>query len=405
MPWHETDPVTERLKFVAAVKSGRETTTALCAQFGISRKTGYKILRRYDRDGPEGLRDLSRAPRSHPNQTDARVEAAVLRVRKAHPTWGSKKILAVLEREGTDTPWPARSTIDAILKRAGLVAPRKKRNRKQPSSPPVVDAAAPNDAWSMDYKGWFRVGDGTRCDPLTVNDVASRASLVCRAMVSPKLEDVRRRLDLTFRQYGLPRVMLSDNGPPFGSTGLGRLSRLGVWLLRLGVQPVFIEPGRPDQNGRHERFHETLKAETANPPKATIGAQQRAFGQFQSIYNEQRPHEAIGMRVPAEVWDFSPREMPDSLPEFSYPDGVEVRHVRRDGSIKWAGGFVFVGEAFRHEHVGIETVDDGIRHVKLGSVVLGVLHERSRTVVPLREKLTSVTHVPGHDGSADSRAT
>ena len=183
----------------------------------------------------------------------------------------------------------------------------------------------PNDAWSIDYKGWFRVGDGTRCDPLTVNDVASRASLVCRAMVQPKLEDVKRRLDLTFRQFGLPQVMLSDNGPPFGSTGLGRLSRLGVWLMRLGIRPVFIEPGRPDQNGRHERFHETLKAETANPPKATIGAQQRAFGRFQSEYNEERPHEALGMRVPAEVWDFSAREMPASLPEFHYGDGVESR--------------------------------------------------------------------------------
>ena len=405
MPWHETDPVTERLKFVAAVESGRETMTALCAQFGISRKTGYKILERYRRDGPEGLRDRSRAPRSHPNQTEAAVEAAVLRVRKAHPTWGSKKILAVLKRDESDLPWPARSTIDAILKRAGLVPPRKRRNRKQPSSPPVVDATMPNDAWSIDYKGWFRVGDGTRCDPLTVNDVASRASLVCRAMVQPKLEDVKRRLDLTFRQFGLPQVMLSDNGPPFGSTGLGRLSRLGVWLMRLGIRPVFIEPGRPDQNGRHERFHETLKAETANPPKATIGAQQRAFGRFQSEYNEERPHEALGMRVPAEVWDFSAREMPASLPEFHYGDGVESRRVRRDGSIKWAGGFVFVGEAFRHEHVGIEAVEEGIRHVRLGSAVLGVLHERSRTVVPIPKDLASVTHVPGHDDAPTLEAT
>lgn len=192
--------------------------------------------------------------------------------------------------------------------------------------------------------------------------------------------------------------MLSDTGPPFGSTGLGRLSRLGVWLVRLGVRPVFIEPGRPDQNGRHERFHETLKEETASPPKATIPAQQRAFSRFQAVYNEERPHEALDMRVPAEFYDFSPREMPETLPELDYPDGFEVRRVRRDGSMKWAGGYVFVGEAMRGEQIGIHAVDDGRWHVHLGQVRLGILHERSRTVVPLAEDLTTacVTHVPGH---------
>jgi len=397
MTWQETDPVNERVKFVTAAQSGRHAMTELCVKFGISRKTGYKILRRYKEDGVDGLRDQSRAPRRHPNQTAPGVEALILRVRKAHPTWGSKKILAVLERDHGGEEWPVRSTIDEVLKRAGVVEPRQPRRRRQPSAPPLVPAIAPNDVWSIDYKGWFRVGDGTRCDPLTVNDCFSRASLVCRALVAPQLVDVQRRLGAAFLEFGLPLFMLSDNGPPFGSSGLGRLSRLGVWLLRLGIQPVFIEPGRPDQNGRHERFHETLKAETATPPKATVPAQQAAFTIFRRIYNEERPHEALAMRTPAQLYVPSSRSMPSRLPEHEYPAGQEVRRVRRDGAIKWAGGYVFVGEAMCDELVGIAKVDDGHWHVHLGPMRLGVLHERSRTIVPTawQADQLGVTHVPG----------
>lgn len=383
MPWHETDPVNERLKFVAAAQAARIPMTELCERFGISRKTGYKILARYQRDGPEGLRDRSRAPRSHPNQTTAEIEGAILRVRKAHPSWGSKKISAILERELLPSELPARSTIDAVLKRAGVVEPRRTRVRHPPSAQPLVAASCPNDVWSIDYKGWFRVGDGTRCDPLTVNDAYSRLSLECRAMIAPKLEDVRRRLESLFWQVGLPRHILSDNGPPFASHGLARLSRLSVWLLRLGVQPLFITPGRPDQNGRHERFHETLKAETATPPRASIRAQQSAFDRFRSHYNEERPHEALQMRVPMDLYTRSPREMPRVLPEHSYAQGLEERRVRRDGTIKWQGGFVFVGEALAHEIVGMQACDEGRWQVLLGPMKLGVLHERSRTVLPI----------------------
>jgi putative transposase len=399
MPWHETDPVNERQKFAAACQRSPQSMTELCAQFGISRKTGYKILRRFAAHGRDGLSDRSRAPLRHPNQTPVTVEAAILRIRKQYPTWGSKKILAVLQRVGDHADLPARSTIDAVLSRAGVVRPRKAFRRRQPSAAPLVEAHAPNDVWSIDYKGWFRVGDGTRCDPLTINDVFSRASLGCRAMVAPKLEDVRRRLESMFEQYGLPQAMLSDNGPPFGSTGIGRLSRLGVWLLRLGIRPLFIEPGRPDQNGKHERFHETLKAETASPPRATITAQQAAFTRFQVIYNEERPHEGLAMRVPAELYDFSPRSMPRELPEHEYPTSSEVRRVRTDGSIRWAGEYVFVGEAMRGELVGLAKTEDEHWHLHLGPVRLGVLHERSRTVVPIVEEAAeaSVTHVPGHD--------
>ena len=383
MPWKQSDPVNERLKFVAAMQREGRTMTEVCAEFGISRKTGYKILKRYEREGPEALRDRSRAPRRHPNQTKPDVEAAILRVRKAHPSWGSKKILAVLERDWPSGVLPARSTIDAVLKRAGVVSSRRGRARRLKRAAPIVEASQPNDVWSIDYKGWFRVGDGTRCDPLTVNDVYSRASLECRAMVAPKLEDVQSRLRTRFWELGLPKFMLSDNGPPFGSRGLGGLSRLSVWLLRIGIRPIFIEPGHPEQNGRHERFHETLKAETVSPPRGSVRAQQAAFDRFVPCYNEERPHEALGMRTPAELYVPSEREMPLDPPDHAYADDIEVRRVRRDGSVKWAQGYVFIGEAIAGELVGFELVEGQHWHVRLGPLWLGVLHERSRTVMPV----------------------
>ena len=400
MPWHETDPVDERLKFVAAWQRRDQSMTELCASFGISRKTGYKLVNRYVREGPDALRDRSRAPYTRPNQCSPEVEAAVLQVRKTYPTWGSKKILSWLEQRDPFARWPARSTVDAILTRAGVVCPKRKRARRRaPSSPPVIDVSSPNDAWSIDYKGWFRVGDGTRCDPLTINDMFSRASLACEAMVSPKLEDVKCRLEDAFWQFGLPNCMLSDNGPPFGSVGLGGLSQLSVWLLRLGVRPVFIQPGRPDQNGQHERFHRTLKEETASPPRATISAQQRAFTAFQAVYNEERPHEALDMRRPAELYEMSARAMTATPPEHEYVDGFEVRRVRRDGTIKWAGGFVFVGQAMCQERVGLEPIEDGVWHVHLGPMRLGALHERSKTVLPLANEPdpSAETDAPDHD--------
>jgi putative transposase len=381
MPWQQSDRVNERVKFVAALQSGGESMTEVCRRFGISRKTGYKLLRRYEAEGPDGLRDRSSAPHRHPNRTPP--ETAVLRVRKAHPTWGSKKILAVLARERVSGELPARSTVDAILSRSGLVQPRRRRQRSPQRSAPVVVAELPNDGWSIDYKGWFRVGDGTRCDPLTVNDVASRKSLVCRAMVAPKSDDVRRHLERAFHEQGLPLWMLSDNGPPFGSTGLGGLSRLSVWLLKLGVTPVFIQPGHPEQNGGHERFHLTLKREAATPPSATILGQQGRFSRFAKTYNEERPHEALDMAVPADVYEASPRTMPSRLHDFEYEETAEVRRVRGDGYIKWDGGHVFVGTAMRGELIGIAPVGAAAWHVFLGPVRLGALVEDRGLIVPL----------------------
>ena len=402
MPWLKTEAVDERLKFVAAMLKGGCTVAELCAAFGISRKTGYKIMARYASEGPSGLRDRRRAPLTHPNQTSPEIEAAVLRVRKAHPRWGSKKILVVLEREAPTLRLPARSTVEAIMNRAGVVRPRRRRGRPKVAKPaPAVDANAPNDVWSADYKGWFRLGDKTRCDPLTINDVYSRYSLRCQALNSPKLEDVREVFKSAFLEYGLPLAMLTDNGPPFGSSGLGGLTRLSVWLLRLGVMPVFIQPGKPQQNGRHERFHGTLGKETATPPKSTRPAQQRAFTLFQAEYNHERPHEALEMRTPAEVYAPSPRQMPRKLPEHEYPEDFAVRHVRSNGLIKWRGSLLFVGEAMRGESIGLRAIDEGLWHVYLGKLRLGALHERSRTVVPLVPSVVDECHPCARTGIRD----
>jgi putative transposase len=383
MPWNHSDQVNERLKFVAALQTGTESMTEVCRRFGISRKTGYKILQRYEEEGPGGLRDRDSAPGRHPNRTPREVEGEILRVRKAHPTWGSKKILTVLASRISRSRLPARSTVDAILSRHGLVEPRSKRRRCPARLAPVAVAEQPNDGWSIDYKGWFRVGDGTRCDPLTVNDVASRMSLKLQALVQPRSEDVQRILAAAFGEYGLPRWILSDNGPPFGSSGLGGLTRLRVWLLKIGVTPVFIQPGHPEQNGRHERFHLTLKREAASPPSPTIASQQARFTKFRRIYNEERPHEALGMAVPASVYEPSPREMPSKHGDFEYGDTAEVRRVRSDGTIKWNGALVFVGSAMRDELVGIEPVGVFGWHVYLGPLRLGVLVEDKNVIVPL----------------------
>ena len=373
----------ERLKFVAAHARGEFTMSELCARFGVSRKTGYKLLSRYRSDGVDGLKDRSRAPRGHPNQTPVELEVAILRVRRAHPTWGSKKILAVLERDNPRARLPARSTIDEVLRRAGLVTPRRRRRSGlPPREKPKYSADRPNDVWSADFKGWFTLGNGVRCAPLTINDVLSRFSLRSVAMCGPKLDDVKLEFEACFREFGLPLGILVDNGPPFGSSGIGGLTRLSVWWVRVGIAPHFIQPGKPQQNGRHERFHRTLGRETAKPPSSTLSAQQCAFTRFRRIYNEERPHEALGMLTPSEIYERSPREYHGTPDHHEYPDEWESRSVHNNGSIKLRQSRLFVGEAMIGERVGLEPIDDGIWRVHLGALPIGVFDERARVVVP-----------------------
>jgi transposase InsO family protein len=382
MAWKQTNVTMERAKFITEYEKGCWLMTELCAAFGISRKTGYKYLERYEEAGLEGLKDRLRAPHRHPNRTPQEVERRILRLRGRFPRWGSKKILAWLGSHEPELALPVRSTTDEILKRHGLVEPRRRRRRATPSARPLIEADAPNRVWPVDFKGHFRVGDGQRCDPLTITDGCSRYALECKALTLPKLEDVQECFVRVFCKFGLPDFILSDNGPPFASTGIGGLTRLSVWFVRLGVQPMRIEPGRPEQNGRHERFHLTLKQETADPPSQTIRSQQRAFTRFRRSYNEERPHEALDMRTPAELYVPSSRPYPRVLPDLEYPSGVEVRRVRKNGSIKWCGHSVFLGEALRGQDVSLEHVGDGTFEIHFGMLPLGSFHESSGVVLP-----------------------
>ena len=375
MPWKHTSVSDEQVRFITAWQQGAVSFAALCRQFGISRKTGYKRLHRFRDCGWDGLGDRSRAPHHHPRQVPSAIVAALLAAKRAHPTWGPRKLIPWLRAQDPHTPWPAPSTAGRLLARAGLVRQRRRTRRTVPWDPPFAPAIQPNDVWCMDFKGWFRTSDGQRCHPLTVVDAASRALLVCQALTAPTTAQVRPVLEHAFRTYGLPRAIRTDNGPPFASTGLGGLTPLAVWLVKLGIVPERISPGHPEQNGRLERLHRTLKAETAQPPRATPRAQQRAFDAFRQQYNTERPHEALGYRPPAACYAPSLRPYPRQVPELAYDEAVTVRRVRSNGEIKWQGDRVYVSEALRGERVGLVAEDQRYWSVLLGPLRIGLLDQ------------------------------
>jgi len=380
MPWKETTPVDQRLRFIAALSSCRWTMTELCRMYGISRKTGYKWSIRYGEEGLDGLKDRSRRPKSCPHRTAERCERKLVEERTKHPTWGARKLLVRLRRQYPDWRWPAASTATDLLKRHGLVTPRKVRRRKPAPAKPVVESVQPNDVWTADFKGEFRTGDRQMCYPLTVADHHSRFLLACSGRRSTARARAIPVFEETFRTYGLPRAILTDGGSPFSSPQAPRrLSRLAVWWIKLGIEPLVIEPGRPDQNGRHERMHRTLKAETARPPAASLRDQEVAFDRFRSEYNHERPHEAIGQVAPAELYDRSPRPYPSQMPQVRYPGHFEVRRVQAKGDICFQGRRHFLSGALGREWVGLEEIDEGLWSVQFGSFLLGRYDERDET--------------------------
>jgi transposase InsO family protein len=358
--WKETRVQDERLELVEQFAAQERSRAEICRGFGVSRKTGYKWFEQYLLEGAGGLADRSRRPHHQPQAVDDETIGAILAARSRRPSWGERKLHAWLEREQPERSWPCSSTIGAVLKRYGLTRPNKRRRRAAPSSE-LTQPAAANQVWAIDFKGWFRTQDGVRCDPLTISDTHTRYLLRCQAMDRTGGKFVRPLMEATFREYGLPARIRSDNGAPFASTGVGGLSRLSVWWLRLGIVPERIEPGHPEQNGRHERMHRTLKQETAQPPSRTARAQQQAFDRFRRTYNEDRPHEALQMTTPASRYQPSSRSFPERLPEMEYPAGFTRRRVQPHGDVHWLMGDFFVGEALASETVGIEEVEDGWR--------------------------------------------
>jgi len=380
LPWKETWPMKERLQLVTLYQTERFSVSTLAKKFQVSRKTAHKWIKRFMEEGPPGLADRTRTPRSHPRTTAPVVVSAILRAKEAHPTWGPAKL-----QPGPRDPvavrqaWPSVSTRGGILARAGLTIARRRRRRTPPWSQPFSHCAAPNAVWCADFKGWFRTGDGRRCDPLTITDAYSRSLLTCRGLFQPKTTEVRVVFEQAFRHYGLPWAMRTDNGWPFASVGAGGLSTLSVWWVKLGILPERIQPGHPEQNGRHERFHRTLKETTLRPPAATLAAQQERFDWFQEEYNTLRPHEALGQRPPATLYAPALRQYPDRLEDPCYPQTDERRRVRRNGQIKWRSELVFVSEALVGETVGIREQAHGWL-VSFGPIPLGMLYPHSKSL-------------------------
>lgn len=380
MPWNETSPMDQRTQFIADVLCGTLSIAELCGRYGVSRKTGYKWIERYREAGPKGLYERSRRPSNSPNITSPELVEALLQARRRHPDWGAKKLLKILTNKHPDWSWPQRSTVCDILKRHGLVtSPRRRRKIGHPGKPKTVPTA-PNELWRADFKGQFKTRNGRYCFPLTVTDDFSRYLLGCQALLDTSVVGAKPVFTRLFKEFGLPQRIRTDNGVPFATTTLARLSKLSAWWVRLGVMPEFIEPGKPQQNGRHERMHRTLKRAILRSTRANHIAQQRGFNTFRAEFNTERPHEALDMETPASLYRESHRAMPDRLPPLEYPDRFEKRYVSANGGIRWNSAWVCVSTVCAGDYVGLEEIDNGIWNVYFGALRLGRLLEREMRI-------------------------
>ena len=387
MAWQVESVENVKQSFILLYQTGKFSMSELCLQFGISRPTGYAILRRYETEGWAALEEQSRRHKNHPWQTSSRIEQALLDERKRHPRWGARKLLVLLERTLPEVDLPCESTVNNILKRHGLVVPRKRGRRKIINQYPVFDPVHSNEIWSADFKGKFRLGNQTYCNPLTIADSFSRYLFAIQGLEYCRAEDCIPIFEKVFREHGMPEWMHTDNGPPFGaSNALRRLSNLAVWFMDHGVTPVYSDPGHPEQNGRHERMHRDLKAESTRPPARSMVSQQRKFDQFRREYNEVRPHEALNMLTPKEVHKPSKQEYSRRVQEWSYPTEMRQKLVTVNGALRWKSeGLIMVSTALANRYVGLEPVEDGVWVVHYRHVALGVLSERTKRVYELGE--------------------
>ena len=378
MDWKGVEPMEERIRFVLMASREDDAFSNLCRGFGISRKTGYKWLNRYEEYGLAGMHELSRRPLNSPNRVEDWIESLIVRERRRHRSWGPKKLREVVADNHELESMPAESTIGNIIKRHGLTRKKKRRSKvMKPSRETLTKATRPNEVWAADFKGWFRTKDGQRCDPLTISDLYSRYVLGCRIVAGQKIESVMPVFRNVFIKKGMPEVIRVDNGSPFGSRGVCGLSKLSACWLNLGITVEFIEPGHPEQNGKHERMHRTLKDETTRPPAATPQAQQRRFDRWRREFNHDRPHEAIGMQKPAQRYQCSSRRYTGSLQPPSYPLHYEVRKVKTHGAIKWKNQFYYVGEALHGMALGLIDIADGQYEVYFDDLLLGCLNEQN----------------------------
>jgi transposase InsO family protein len=377
--------MSQREEFIRLVHQRRHPITELCIAFGISEKTGHKWLARFAREGVAGLGDRSHVPHAPPHQLSAAVHAAIVKLRLQHATWGPRKLRAVLMRSHPELTWPATSTIGEVLRRECLVrAPRPRRaGAGSPLDAGLTIASAPNEVWTVDFKGEFRLGPGPYCFPLTVMDAQSRFLLGCTALLSTATTPTQVVFTRLFQRYGMPQVIRSDNGVPFATAlALGRLSTLAVWWIRLGIRPERIAVGQPQQNGSHERMHKTLKAEATQPPSSTLAQQQQRFNRFRREYNMDRPHEALHQRTPASCYTPSGRPFPPQLPPLEYPSHLEVRRVGSNGMTVWRGREFWLTKALAGQDISLEEIATDLLTVVFGPLRLGTYHPPTNSFLP-----------------------
>jgi len=387
MPWKVKEPMDERVRLIADWRSGNYSITELSVIYGVSRKAIYKWTTRYNEHGIDGLKEQSRAPLSHPNQTKAEVVQGLIKEKLDHGNWGPKKLLRHLQRSRPEVQWPSVCTVEKWFRMYGLVKERKRRKRVPPYSEPFLECDVPNKVWSADFKGQFRMGDSTWCYPLTLSDNMSRYLLMCRGVGSPCYGDTQKWFEWAFRKYGLPAAIRTDNGIPFSGRGITGLSRLSVWWIRLGIRPERIECGKPQQNGRHERMHRTLKEETATPAMSDMNQQQMRFEEFRREYNNERPHEALGMKTPSSVYEASSMRYPEKVLEPQYDEGVDVRRVRDGGEISFRGNYYFLSEVLSGERVGLTELYDGRHEVRFSFHPIGIIDLKEMKVRPTQKKV------------------
>lgn len=376
MPWKDVRPMDEKLLFLADHVRGIGTFSELCERYGISRKTGYKWVERYRESGLEGLAERSRRPHHSADEIPYAIRQAVLEIRRAQrDPPGPKKIQALLERRYGPDVVPSRSSIYNILKEAGAIEPRRRRRHAPSSRTHLQMARQPNELWSADYKGQFRMRNGQWCYPLTIMDHVSRYLLACDGQPGPRGRDARASFERMFREYGLPLRIRTDNGVPFATTSVGGLSYLSVWWIRLGIIPERIAPGQPQQNGRHERMHRTLKCALGAERGANLEEQQHHLDTFREHYNHHRPHESLAQTNPADVYMRSLRPYPERLPELEYPNYFYRNRVCQNGLIYWRGLRIYISYMLAGQWVGLEERADGQWDVHFGTVLIGSFNE------------------------------
>jgi len=392
MPWKKVEPMDQKIKLISQWKEG-ESITEICKDLGVSRKTAYKWINRYKDYEIDGLKDRSRAPHSHPNEVTLDVKNLLIAEKIKRPKWGPKKLIKRLEAEHPELNWPATSTAGSILDKSNLVQPRKKRKRVPPYTTPFVDCNNPNDVWSIDYKGQFPTGSKQICYPFTVTDNYSRFLLSVKAFPGPRYISTKIAMEMIFREYGLPQSIRSDNGKPFASNGLGGLSRLSIWWIKLGINPERIEPGKPEQNGRHERMHRTLKEATVIEPGYTLADQQDIFDQFIYEFNFERPHEAIGMDCPIVHYRKSTRDYFDPPETMDYDSSFHVLKVKSSGEIKLKSKNYYISDVLIGERIGLKKVAEDIYQIFFSFQAIGFINIRKVKVLKYTENVLPICPV------------